>query len=310
MTDAPAPNAQPRSRTRRLLRLLAGPLITLITVIVLLGAGEIYFRYGLLKSDAYDFTLLAKHWKEVCWKPIFTVTSDKIPKEFGGKVEYRDRTWTDADVQGKTKIMVIGDSFVAGHGLCDVQDRATNVLQDKLGSGYAVFNVAVNGWDTPEETFYPPLYPYQPDVVVLSYYVNDIRGAIAWTKHPFPELPPRPDWLNPDHGLPLVKDSYLVDYFYWQVIYKNQFADANARLWQALLDGFSTPDVWAEQQKELMQIVDWAKTLHAPLIVMVWPTLDNINASATQTTLVEQFLHSQGVTVISGSELFRSDSPA
>ena len=102
----------------------------------------------------------------MCWNPIFTVTNDKIPTDFGGKVEYRDRTWTDADVQGKTKIMVIGDSFVAGHGLCDVKDRATNILQDKLGSGYAVFNVAVNGWDTPEETFYPPLYPYQPNVVL------------------------------------------------------------------------------------------------------------------------------------------------
>ena len=155
MTDPTA--AKPRSARRSVLRFLAGPLITLVTVILLLGAGEIYFRYILLKSDAYDFTLLAKRWKAVCWNPIFTVTSDKIPKEFGGKVEYRDRTWTDADVQGKTKIMVIGDSFVAGHGLCDVKDRATNILQDKLGSGYAVFNVAVNGWDTPEETFYPPL---------------------------------------------------------------------------------------------------------------------------------------------------------
>ncbi len=305
----PTPPA-PRSTSRRALRWLAGPLIALVTIVILLGLGEVYFRFFVLRSDAYDFTLMAQHWKNVCWKPIFTVKSDQIPKEFGGKVDYRDRTWTDADVQGKTKIMVIGDSFVAGHGLCDVKDRASNMLQDKLGSDYAVFNVAVNGWDTPEETFYPLLYPYKPDVVVLSYFVNDIRGAIAWTKHPFPQLPPRPDWLDPRTGIPLLKDSYLVDFVYWQIIYKRQFAEANATLWQALLDSYFVPDIWAEHQKELMQIIDWTKQNGMPLIVIVWPTLDSIDLSARQTALVEKLFRDNGATVVSASDMFRNQPPS
>src|SRR5664279_2807420 len=100
---------------------LVGPLISLITLLIMLGLGEVYFRFFVLKSDAYDFTLMAQHWKQVCWNPIFTVHSDHIPVN-GGNVEYRDKTWTDADVQGKKKIMVIGDSFIAGHGICDVKN--------------------------------------------------------------------------------------------------------------------------------------------------------------------------------------------
>ena len=92
-----------RSR-RRIARLLAGPLIALFTIILMLGLGEAYFRFFVVRSDAYDFTLMAKHWKDVCWQPIYKLHSDQIPVN-GGYVEYRDRTWTDAAVQGKKKIM-------------------------------------------------------------------------------------------------------------------------------------------------------------------------------------------------------------
>lgn len=289
--------------THSRLRLLAGPIIALTTLVIMLGLGEAYFRYFVLKSDGYDFTLMAQHWKAVCWNPIFTLHSDQYPN---GKVEYRDRTWTDADVQGKKKIMIIGDSFVAGHGICNAKDRFGDVLQSRLGDGYAVFNVAVNGWGTPEETYYPLLYPYKPDIVVLSYFVNDIRNAITLTKHDYPDMIARPDWLV---NTPL-KDSFLVDYVYWQIIYKRQFAESNAKLWQALLDSYFVPDIWAEHRSEIMQIVTWAKQNNTPLIVIVWPTLENIESSAKQTGMVEQLFRENGATVISASDMFRSDPPA
>jgi lysophospholipase L1-like esterase len=282
------------------LRWLAGPLVALATLLMMFLAGEIYFRYFVIKSDSYDFTLMAKRWKEICWKPTFTVTSDQMPN---GKIDYRDRTWTDADVQGKTKIMIIGDSFVAGHGLCNVQDRFSDVLQRKLGDKYAVFNVGVNGWGTPEETFYPLLYPYKPDIVVLSYFVNDINNAIKLTKHDVPSPPPPPDWLS---QTPL-KDSYLIDYVYWQIIYKRQFAERNAQIWQVHLDAFSMPEVWDEHKSEILQVIDWSKKINAPLVVITWPMLDNIEGSAGQIQKVEAMLKENNIPIVSASDLFRSD---
>lgn len=299
LTPLPPLRKQRGGTSRRVLRLLTGPLIALITLAIMAGAGELYFR-SMLKSDAYDFTLMAKHWKEVCWKPIFTVTSEKW-----GTFNYRDRTWTDADVQGKRKIMVIGDSFVAGHGICNAKDRFTDVLQAKLGDGYAVFNVAGNGWGTPEETFYPAFYPYRPDVVVLSYFVNDIDNAITLTNHAKPKIIARPDWMENT----FLKDSYLVDFVYWQLIYKRQFAESNAALWQNLLDSYFVPDVWAEHKREIMQVIQWARDNHAPLIVITWPMLDNIAGSAKQLAQVEQVFRENGATIVSASDLFRNDPP-
>src|SRR5262245_11524613 len=241
---ATSTSRQPTS-SRRITRLMAGPLIALFTLVIMLGLGEVYFRFILLKSDSHNFTLLSNRWMKVCWNPLFSLYSDQYP---GGIVQYRDRTWTNADVQGKKKIVIIGDSFVAGHGICDAKKRFGDQLQAKLGDGYAVFNVAVNGWGTPEETYFPLLYPYKPDIVVLSYFVNDIRNAITLTNHPYPELIPHPDWMRNT----FLKDSYLVDYVYWQIVYKRQFADSSAKLWQALLDSYFVPDIWAEHQKEML----------------------------------------------------------
>ncbi len=288
---------------RSLVRVLTGLLISLITIAIMLGAGELYFRYGVLKSDAYDFTLMAKRWKEVCWTPLFTLHSDQYPN---GTVQYRDRTWTDADVQGKTKIMIIGDSFVAGHGVCNAKDRFGDLLQAKLGDQrYAVFNVAVNGWGTPEETYFPLLYPYKPDIVVLSYFVNDIRNAITVTKHDYPNIISPPDWLM---NTPL-KESYLVDYVYWQIIYKRAFAASNAQLWQALLDSYFVSDIWAEHKSEIQQVIDWSKKINAPLFVITWPMLDNIDGSAKQIREVEEVFKANNVPIISGSDLYRNDPP-
>ena len=64
---------------------------------------------------------------------------------------YRSQEWSEEDVSGKIKIGIIGDSFVAGHGVSDKQNRFSNLLQKKLGDEYFVFNLGKNGNDTQEE---------------------------------------------------------------------------------------------------------------------------------------------------------------
>jgi hypothetical protein len=41
----------------------------------------------------------------------------------------------------------------------------------------------------------------------------------------------------------------------------------------------------------------------------VWPTLESVQSSAKQTAMVEQLFRENGATVISGSDMFRGDSP-
>src|SRR5882672_8126140 len=125
---------QASSKSRRRANLRTGLIISLTTIFLMLCLGEVYFRYIFLRSDQYYFTLMDKRWRQVCWNPTFRLVSDQYPD---GEISYRDRSWTDADVQGKKKIMIVGDSFVAGLGVCNAKDRFGDVLQAKLGDGYA-----------------------------------------------------------------------------------------------------------------------------------------------------------------------------
>lgn len=283
-------------------RLLTGPLIMLLTLLIMLGLGEFYFRYINLQSDSFNFTLMMKHWLDVCWKPTFHVTSDKIPN---GGLDFRDKTWTESDVQGKTKIMVVGDSFAAGHGICNAADRFGDVLQAKLGDKYAVFNVAVNGWDTVDELTNVPLYPYKPDIVILSYVTNDIDNAIRTVKGNLP-VP----FIQPQWSTSLLSQSFLLDYIYWQIIYKRQFAENGTRIDQSLLDSYLDPEIWAVQQENLVKFSEWAKRNNAPLIVIAWPRLDNVASSAKPLQLVSDVFTSQGATIIDGTEMFKTDAPS
>ncbi len=295
-----------RSPARRRSRNLAtGLSISMITIMLMLCLGEVYFRYFNLQSDAYYFTLMEQRWRQVCWKPTFSLKSDQYPD---GEMIYRDRPWSDADVQGKKKIMLVGDSMVAGLGVCNAHDRFGDILQSKLGERYAVFNVAYPGWNTPDEIRYPALYPYKPDIVVLSYYLNDIETAMT-QKHPTTRILASVPWWS---SVPVLKDSYLLDYVYWQVIYKQiiyrqQFTSSGEDGWNAILNSFSIPDVWAQHQDEIIQLINWAKQDHRPVIAIVWPGLQDMESCVRQTALVEAVFRAQNIPVISVLDMFRND---
>jgi lysophospholipase L1-like esterase len=295
------------SRTQRARNLRAGLIISLTTTLLMLCMGEFYFRYIFLKSDSSGFTLMHQRWESICWKPTFRLTSDKYPN---GEMVYRDRSWTEADVQGKTKIMVVGDSFTAAWGVCDVQKRFSNLLQTQLGDGYAVFNVAVPGWETSHHIMYPKLYPHKPDIVILSYMANDIYGAIQKSGEDRTRSPVTIPWW---YNTPL-RESYLLDFVYWQVIYKQflyrrQVAEAGINLWKTQLDSYFIPAIWDEQKREIITFIDWTREINAPLIVITWPRLDDRQNSVQQMSMVEAIFKERGIPIISTLDLFR-DEPA
>ena len=64
---------------------------------------------------------------------------------------YRDYEWTPEKVGNRKRIVVVGDSFVAGGGVEKIEDRFSNQLGEKLGDDYVVMTVARNGWNTRQE---------------------------------------------------------------------------------------------------------------------------------------------------------------
>jgi len=93
-----------------------------------------------------------------------------------------DRDFGYVKPPGVKRIVSLGDSFTIGYEV-DVDQTFSSVLEKQLtDAGYdvQVLNAGVSGFSTAEEALYleRELLKYDPDVVVLSYFVNDLADNV------------------------------------------------------------------------------------------------------------------------------------
>jgi len=90
----------------------------------------------------------------------------------------RDREYSYEKPAGTRRILVLGDSFTWGYGVSD-EEVFTEVLERRLqsqGRNWQVINTGVSGWGTGQQYLFLKSegLRYQPDVVVLAFYlIND-----------------------------------------------------------------------------------------------------------------------------------------
>ncbi len=75
------------------------------------------------------------------------------------------------------KILLLGDSFVFGHGV-NIEDHFDTKLEDLLsqsGENFKVINAGVNGWGTLQEITYAKDHfeLFNPDIIVITFCGND-----------------------------------------------------------------------------------------------------------------------------------------
>ena len=91
---------------------------------------------------------------------------------------------------GVTRIVSLGDSFTIGYEVDAEQTFSSALETNLLGAGHQVqvLNAGVSGFSNAEESLYleRELLKYDPDVVVISFYVNDladnVRTGLFWMK--------------------------------------------------------------------------------------------------------------------------------
>jgi hypothetical protein len=173
-----------QKRYRTLQAPARGLLITYFTVALLLVVGEGYFRFVYAESDGLP-TLASQNWLARYWHT--------------NALGYRDPDWDSDTLATRKTILVVGDSFAAGWGIANPDDRFGNVLGKRLGDDYAVINLGKPGASTVEERDDLQKYPLEKvDVVILQYYLNDIENA-ALSIGLDPKLDPTKDmpaWVN------------------------------------------------------------------------------------------------------------------
>lgn len=241
-------------RFARLRSACAGLLITYTLIGGIVGGAELYFRCCYAESDGLPTWALA-NWLDRYWD-----------ENAGG---FRDRDWPANDLAARRVVLAVGDSFTAGWGIADPDQRFSSVLQTRLGEGYAVVNLGDPGSTTPRQVTHLAAWQQRnpgirPHAVIWQYYLNDIDDA-ALSIGLDPGLDPlaaMPGWAT---------ESYLGNFLYWR------FAGAGVRGQQTYTDWlfamYDNSTVWDIHAAQIEAAVDAIEALDAEPIFVIFPDL-------------------------------------
>lgn len=236
-------------RVAPLRKLAGGLLVTYFTLILMFGAAEVYFRCCFAQSEN-TFSLATLNWLDRQWRE--------------NSLGYRDREWTEAGWQDKTKVLVTGDSFTAGWGIDNPADRYTDVLAALLGDNYAVMNLGVYGTSTPEQLDLLKAHPVQnPDVVIMQYFLNDINYTML-SMGLLPQAKPAPAWAN---------ESYFLNYLYNRVLGRVLDPEYNRDWWEDNYAAYDNPVLWEAHRAEIEDYIAYVDSVGARLIVVIFPNM-------------------------------------
>lgn len=256
---------------------LGANIVTLVVpLVVVLVFLEIVFMY-IPQSHEGVLSKASQIWWEKYWTPV-------------NAQGYRDKEILKDT--SKTEVLVIGDSFAAGHGLENLNDRFSDQLENKLGKDrYTVYNLGVSGSDTRDEAKRLMEFPVKPDVIVLQYFPNDIekvareKGLSLTGAEPYNDL----------HGMAatLVKRFYLPNFVYWQLPHASfsTFEDF-------VKTSYTDSTILNAHFRDLDKMLAYRDSTGATMYAVFVPFLFQLDKSAQYTRPVENYLKSRGVTVV------------
>lgn len=269
---------------------LTGILVTLTTIVILFWGIEAYLRVFYITTDAFGFTAMNYHWYQ----------------NFGwgqnNSLGFRDRE-PKPEADDLIRVGILGDSFAMGHGINDINATFGQLLEDDLPTNFDVNVIAQSGWDTNVQLFELNRYPLTPDIVVLSYYLNDIDFQLA-------EMNANPDDVFDFPDSPIV-NWFVLNFFGPNYVYYNltQFTSQQRTgdFLTDLLAAYEDDDLWSRQAQLLYEIVLWTRDHDAQLIALLWPHLTAVESSQPAMQQLTAFFAEQGVTVVDMTEAVRAN---
>lgn len=269
---------------------LAGVLITLTFLLMMFIAGEAWLRRYYVTTDAFSFTSMTYWWYQNFYYKNLNSRGFRDPEPQPESPEL-------------TRVIVTGDSFAAGHGIDDINETFSQLLEQKLGPGYDVNLVAQSGWDTPEEVAKTIefSFTYPPKVVILSYYLNDIY----WMLRDTDQNPNRNfDFAPPGILANFIRDFFLPNFIYYNLIQFTSPVRTGNHL-QGLVSAYDNPENWARQTAEFDRLIAWGAERDVDVVVLVWPNPADIEGSETAVRKVGQYFEDAGEQVVYMSDVLR-----
>jgi lysophospholipase L1-like esterase len=236
-------------------RLVIGnALVFLCLATPLLLAGEAYFRFVYDTTDSLAYTRVSERWEQRHWRVNRAGCRDNV--------EYSPTL-----APGKRRISFVGDSFTAGHGIKEVEDRFPNRLR-KAHPEWEIQVLARVGLDTGDElALMQKVFRrgYQADIVVLVYCLNDIGDLMPAqaeaTTRALEAL---------DNGGWLLRNSYMLNLWYHH--YKAARDPYLGNYSPFVREAYRTR-LWAQQKERLKAFRDLVQAHGGRCAVVTFPFL-------------------------------------
>jgi lysophospholipase L1-like esterase len=195
-----------RRKGRRMWLANAGLSVAMLLAAV--TAGELGFACFADFSDTFNITNVSKRWLVL-----------HIDSEWNN-AQVRDRNPLNKFVgPGQKRIIFVGDSFTAGHGIKNIDDRFTDRiaawLEEKRPGKYIVSNYAEPGLEASMvEGKIKALFKehYDVNMVVYVYNLNDIEGYAPKTMEQLQQI----NTAEPQNFL--LRDTYLLNWLYFRYV--------------------------------------------------------------------------------------------
>ena len=261
-------------------RLVIGnTLVLLLPLTLALAGGELWFRFCHDTTDSIGYTKVARRWLQRHYV--------RNQWKLRDNVEY-----ALAIAPGKRRVSFVGDSFTAGHGIEDVEQRFANRVR-RMHPDWEVHVLADNGKDTAAEVdglMALVANGYAVDEVVLVYCLNDIQDLVSGWKGTADAVAKKAAqrWAALD-------DSYLLDMVYFRVAIADVPGIAN--YFEFVSEAYRGA-VWEEQQKRLRALRDVVTQHGGRLSVVTWPFLHALGKEYLHEASHAQlagFWHEEGV---------------
>ena len=263
--------------------------VSLFAVTVVLLLLEFVFM-NVANANTGGRALSEKIWMDRFWNPI-------------NSLGYRDLEPSVEETEKLTKVLFLGDSFTAGHGV-KYSETVSSVIKENLqGEQWEVYNAGKNGADTRAELENLKAYPVVPDLVVYQYFGNDInqtaleQGVKPFSSYFYSDIP--------SIVALLVRRSFFFNFVYWRFPHSSWAEDYYRFQRQA----FESTDAVAEHLVDIEKLVNAIAELDAEVVMLLYPNLQDFDISERYMNILRTFCSDRGIQYIDIGEIAEGLSP-
>jgi len=213
---------------------------------------ESYYRFYVDTTDSFALNKISQRWI----KRHYTLNNFTVRDN----VDYRAKV-----APGKRRLTIFGDSFTAGHGVQEVDDRFGNLLR-KTNPNWEVHVMAYNGLNSADELdVFKKLADggYQFDVVLLAYCINDLDYLLPEA----PKIYERIYAFNEGLGF-FGRNSYFVNTMLFRLFAIN---DPDFMNYSDFVKTGYRDETWSQQQEVLHAFNATTNNLGEKLTVVTFP---------------------------------------